>query len=252
MAKLPGSNPALADEYVIYTAHWDHFGVGQPVEGDSIYNGALDNATGTAGLVELAQAFQSLDPKPERSILFLAVTAEEQGLLGSAYYSVAPLYPLNQTVANINIDGLNMLGKTSDIVVIGLGNSELDQYLRSAATLQGRTLVADPEPEKGFYYRSDHFNFAKQGVPALYTDAGTTYEGKPTDFGIKSREDYTANRYHKPSDQIMPDWVSDGAIQDLTLFFQVGYQAAQAERWPEWAPNNEFRAKREASLKDRQ
>ncbi|HUG28035.1 MAG TPA: M28 family metallopeptidase [Gemmatimonadales bacterium] len=248
LAKVEGSDPVLRDEYVIYTAHWDHFGVGIAVDGDSIYNGALDNATGTAGLLELARAFQALEEQPKRSILFLAVTAEEQGLLGSEYYARHPVYPVARTLANINLDGLNMDGRTLDIVAIGLGASELDDYLRTAAEEQGRTVKPDPESEKGYYYRSDHFNFAKVGVPAMYLDTGVEFEGQPADYGLRMREDYVANRYHKASDHVLDRWVADGAIQDLELYFTVGYRVAQAERFPEWAPANEFRAIREASL----
>jgi Zn-dependent M28 family amino/carboxypeptidase len=171
VAKLEGS--ARPDEYVVYTAHWDHLGIGPPdATGDSIYNGALDNASGTAKLLEIAEAFTTLAERPDRSILFLAVTAEERGLLGAKYYAENPLYPLAQTVANINMDGMNQWGRTEDIVVVGYGNSTLDDVLREAAATQGRRLEPDAEPEKGFYYRSDHFEFAKQGVPALYTGAG--------------------------------------------------------------------------------
>ena len=248
LAKVEGSDPVLREEYIVYTAHWDHFGVGIAVDGDSIYNGALDNATGTAGLLELARAFQALGEKPKRSILFLAVTAEEQGLLGSEYYARHPVYPVAKTLANINLDGLNMDGRTLDIVAIGLGASELDDYLRTAAGEQGRTVKPDPESEKGYYYRSDHFNFAKVGVPAMYLDTGVEFEGQPADYGLRMREDYVANRYHKASDHVLDRWVADGAIQDLALYFTVGYRVAQAERFPEWAPANEFRAIREASL----
>jgi Zn-dependent M28 family amino/carboxypeptidase len=174
VAKLEGSDARLKDEYVVYSAHWDHLGVGAPVNGDKIYNGALDNASGVGTVLEIARAFKQVQPQPKRSILFLMVTAEEQGLLGSQYYSVTPLYPLARTAANINIDGVNQWGPTKDITVIGLGASDLDDYLRAAAKEQGRTLTPDPEPEKGFYYRSDHFNFAKQGVPALDPQIGDT------------------------------------------------------------------------------
>ena len=249
VARLEGSDSALRNEYIVYTAHWDHFGIGTPVEGDSIYNGALDNATGTAGLLTLARAFAALPEPPRRSILFLAVTAEEQGLLGSQYYAINPLYPLARTLANINMDGLNTGGKTLDIVVIGLGASELDDYAREAAAGQGRILKPDPEPEKGFYYRSDHFNFAKLGVPAFYSDEGTEFIGKPADFGMKKREYYTANDYHKPSDEVKPDWDLSGAVEDLRLYLVMGYRIAQAGRFPEWRPGNEFRAVREASLR---
>jgi Zn-dependent M28 family amino/carboxypeptidase len=248
VAKLPGTDPKLKDEFVIYMAHWDHFGVGDKVNGDSIYNGALDNASGTAAILSLARAFKALPVPPKRSILFLAVTGEEQGLLGSAYYSVAPLYPLEKTLTVINIDGINVGGKTKDLTIIGLGASELDDYIRAAATEKGRTLRPDPEPEKGYYYRSDHFNFAKQGVPALYAESGIEYVGKPADYGIKMREKYVAEDYHKPSDEIKPDWDLAGAVDDLQLLLTVGYRVAEADRYPEWRPNSEFRAVREKAL----
>ena len=248
VAKLEGSDAALKDEYVVYTAHWDHFGVGTPVKGDSIYNGAADNATGTAGLLVLGKAFTAMRTKPKRSILFLAVTAEEQGLLGSAYYSVAPIYPLARTLANINIDMMNTWGPTNDITVIGLGASEIDDYLRDAASAQGRTIRPDAEPEKGFYYRSDHFNFAKQGVPAFFPEPGIEYVGKAADFGRQKREEYTANDYHAPQDEIKPEWDMRGAVQDLELFLTMGYRIANASRFPEWRQGNEFRAIREKQL----
>ncbi|MEZ4585096.1 MAG: M28 family metallopeptidase [Gemmatimonadales bacterium] len=251
VAKLEGSDPKLKDEYVIYMAHWDHLGVGIPVDGDSIYNGALDNATGTAGLLELARAYTKLPTPPKRSILFLAVTAEEQGLLGSQYYGVDPLYPLDKTLAAINMDGLNVAGRTSDLTVIGMGASELDDYAEQAAREQDRVLKPDPEPEKGYYYRSDHFNLAKQGVPALYAEGGIDYVGKPADYGIRVREQYVAEDYHKPSDEIKPEWDLSGAIADLELLLKVGYRVAAAERFPEWRPNSEFRAIRERQLQGR-
>ena len=248
VAKLEGGDAKLKDEHVIYTAHWDHFGIGTPVNGDSIYNGALDNASGTAGLLLLAKGFAAMPHPPKRSILFLAVTAEEQGLLGSQYYSVAPLYPLTKTLANLNIDGLNTDGHTKDLGVVGMGASELDDYAAAAASEQGRVLIREPEPEKGFYYRSDHFNFAKQGVPAFYTDVGDDFIGKPPEFAKQKREYYTANDYHKPSDEIKPDWDLSGAIDDLQLFLTVGYRVAQAKRFPEWRAGNEFKAIRERAL----
>ena len=249
VAKLEGRDKKLRDEYVIYTAHWDHFGIGAKLAGDSIYNGALDNASGTAGLLTLAKAFAALPRPPQRSILFLAVTAEEQGLLGSQYYAANPLYPLARTLANINMDGLNTAGRTRDLTVVGYGASELDDYARAAAAEQGRVLSPDPEPEKGFYYRSDHFNFAKQGVPAFYPDEGIELIGKPEDYAMQRRAEYTANDYHKPSDEIKPDWDLSGAVEDLRLFLTIGYRVAQAARFPEWRAGNEFRATREAQLR---
>ena len=249
VAKLEGSDPALEDEYVVYSAHWDHLGVGAAVNGDTIYNGALDNASGVATVLEIAKALKQAQPKPERSFLFLMVTAEEKGLLGSEYYSLNPLYPLAKTVANINIDGVNQWGRTKDISVIGLGASDLDDYLRQAAQEQGRTITPDPEPEKGFYYRSDHFNFAKQGVPALDPDAGVDFVGKPAGWGAKKRDEYTEKDYHAPSDEVKPDWDLSGAAEDAQLLLAVGYRVANADKIPEWKPGNEFKAKRDAMLK---
>jgi Zn-dependent M28 family amino/carboxypeptidase len=248
VAKLEGSDPALRDEYVVYSAHWDHFGRNPSLQGDQIMNGALDNASGTAQMLSIAQAFTQLEPAPKRSVLFLAVTAEEFGLLGAKYYAQNPLYPLAKTVANINIDGINQWGRTSDLVVIGLGNSTLDDVLDTVATATGRTLVPDPESEKGFFYRSDHFEFAKQGVPALYTDVGVNYLDKPAGYGLQKREEYTANDYHKVSDEIKPDWDLSGAVDDARLLFEVGYRVAESPSWPEWKPGTEFKARREAML----
>ena len=249
LAKREGSDAALKDEYVIYTAHWDHFGIGVKVNGDSIYNGAADNASGTAGLLTIAKAFVAMKTPPKRSILFISVTAEEQGLLGSQYYAVTPVYPLAKTLANINMDVLNTWGTTNDLTVIGLGNSELDDYATAAAAEQKRTLRPDAEPEKGFYYRSDHFNFAKQGVPAFDPEPGLDFIGKPAGYGRQKRDEYTARDYHQPQDEIKPDWVMSGAVQDLDLFLAMGYRIANATKFPEWRAGNEFRATREKQLK---
>ena len=251
IARLTGSDPALRNEYVVYTAHWDHLGVVEPKEGstDGINNGAVDNASGTAGLLAIARAMKQLNPAPERSILFLAVTAEEQGLLGSQYYGQFPLYPLNKTLAAINLDANQpMWGRTKDVIVIGLGASDLDDYLRDAAAEQGRTLSPDAEPEKGFYYRSDHFNFAKVGVPALNTDDGIEYIGKPEEFGRDKKNEYTKNDYHGPSDEVKPDWDLSGCAENLKLLMAVGYRVANADRYPEWKPGNEFKAIRDKSI----
>jgi Zn-dependent M28 family amino/carboxypeptidase len=249
VARLEGSDPALKDEYVVYSAHWDHLGVGAPVNGDTIYNGALDNATGVATVLEIAKALKQVQPQPKRSVLFLMVTAEEKGLIGSEYYSLNPLYPLAKTAANINIDGVNQWGKTKDISVVGLGASDLDDYLRQAAQEQGRTITPDPEPEKGFYYRSDHFNFAKQGVPALDPDSGVDYIGRTAQWGKAKRDEYTEKDYHAPSDQVKPDWDLSGAVEDAQLLLAVGYRVANADKLPEWKPGNEFKAKRDAMLR---
>lgn len=248
IGKMSGADATLKNEYVVYTGHWDHLGVGNAVNGDTIYNGAVDNATGIAAIIEIARAFKQVQPAPKRSILFLAVTAEEQGLLGSEYYAKNPLYPLNKTVANINIDAMNPYGRTADLVVVGKGASELDDYAEAAAKEQSRTVKADPEPEKGYYYRSDHFNFAKVGVPALYADGGVEYVGKPADWGRKTLDEHTATRYHQPQDEVRPDWDLSGLAEDAKFFFAVGYRVANAGKMPAWRPGNEFKAIRDKSL----
>ncbi len=250
VAKLRGSDPVLADDHVVFTAHWDHLGIGEERNGDKIYNGASDNASGTAALLEIARAMKKAQPPPRRSILFLAVTAEEHGLLGSRYYAQFPLYPLARTLANINSDNnLPMWGRTKDVPVMGLGASDLDDYLRAAAAEQGRTLSPDAEPERGSYYRSDHFNFAKVGVPALNVDDGLVYRDRPAGFGKEKSAYYVANDYHAPSDQVKPDWNLSGFAEQAKLLLAVGYRVAMADRFPEWKPGNEFRAVGEARLK---
>jgi Zn-dependent M28 family amino/carboxypeptidase len=245
IARLDGGDPLLQNEYVVYSAHWDHFGKGA----EGIFHGAEDDALGCASLVELGRSFTKLAAPPRRSILFLAVTAEEQGLLGSEYYTVTPIYPLAKTVANINLDSWNVHGRTKDLTLVGYGASDLDDYARDAAGEQGRIVHADAEPEKGFYYRSDHFNFAKQGVPALDPDGGVNYIGKPAEYGQQVRDEWTAKRYHQPSDVVLPDWDLTGTREDLSVFFAVGYRVAQADKMPDWKPGNEFKAKRDAMLK---
>jgi Zn-dependent M28 family amino/carboxypeptidase len=249
VGRLEGSDPKFKDEYVIYTAHWDHLGRDPDLKGDQIFNGAVDNASGVAGILEIAEGFAALPTPPKRSVLFLAVTAEEQGLLGAKWYAKHPLYPLENTLAVINIDGLNTWGRTRDVCEVGLGNSTLHDVLERAAKEQGRVVVADPEPEKGFFYRSDHFEFAKEGVPALYCDPGVDFPDKPAGYGLKKREEYTERDYHKPSDEVKPDWDLSGAVEDVRLLLTVGYRVAQADRYPEWSPGTEFRARREAMLK---
>jgi Zn-dependent M28 family amino/carboxypeptidase len=252
IAKRTGSDEKLKDQYVIYTAHWDHFGIGPEVNGDRIYHGALDNASGVAALMDIARAYQKLKVPPARTILFLAVTAEEQGLLGSEYYAEHPLYPLARTAANINMDVVNPWGRTHDITVVGNGKSNLDDVVAAVAHDQGRVVDSDPEPEKGHYFRSDHFSFAKVGVPAFDPDAGIDYIGKPQGWGLEKRRQYTAENYHKPSDVIKPDWDMSGAVEDCQLFLVVGYRVANDPRMPEWAANAEFKAARDASLKQAQ
>ncbi|HEX2629099.1 MAG TPA: M28 family metallopeptidase [Chitinophagaceae bacterium] len=248
IGKITGSKHP--DEYIIYTAHWDHLGIGKPDEtGDSIYNGALDNASATAGLVELARGFKSMKTKPERTIVFLSVTAEEQGLWGSAYYAQNPIYPTAKTLANINMDGLNYYGKTKDLIVVGRGQNDLEDYLKEEAEQSGREITFETKPEAGSYYRSDHFNFAKVGVPALYTSNGVEVIDKDSSYGKKIRDTYTAEHYHRPSDEYdAATWVLDGAIADLKLLFQVGKRLAFTSKWPEWKQDSEFKIVREKAL----
>ena len=235
------------DEVIIYTSHWDHLGIGKPDEtADSIYNGAFDNASGTAGLIELARAFKSMKVQPERTIILLAVTAEEQGLWGSAYYAQNPIYPTSKTVANINIDGLNPFEKTKDIIIVGEGQSELEEYLKEAAEKAGRVIAFENHPEAGYYYRSDHFNFAKVGVPALYTSNGIDVIGKEAGYGEKREKEYTEKHYHRPSDEFdSATWTFEGGLDDLKLFFQVGKRLAFEEKMVQWKNGSEFKAIRE-------
>jgi Zn-dependent M28 family amino/carboxypeptidase len=249
VAKLEGSDPHLKEQFVIYMAHWDHLGKKTTSEGEQIFNGAVDNASGTAALLEMARGFAQLETPPRRSLLFLAVTGEEQGLLGSRYYSENPLYPIVHTVAAINMDGMNVLGPTQDVTVTGLGNTTLEDLVEAASKEQGRVVRPDPEPEKGLFYRSDHFSFAKQGVPALSLNPGVDYLGKPEGWGLKIREEYTHKHYHKPSDEYDPDWDLSGLVQDLQLLFQVGYRAANEDQYPTWKPGSEFKARRQQMLK---
>ncbi len=246
IGKITGTkNPR---ETIIYTAHWDHLGFGKPDEtGDSVYNGALDNASATAGLLELARAFKSLKIQPERTIIFLSVTAEEQGLWGSAYYAQNPIYPVASTVANINMDGLNWYGKTKDIIVVGQGQSELEDVLKDEASKMDRIISYENHPEAGYYYRSDHFNFAKVGIPALYTSSGMDVIGKEPGFGKKMDEEYTTKNYHRPSDEYDTTWRLDGAIDDLRLLFRVGCRLTFDGKLPEWKTGSEFKAIREKS-----
>ncbi|MGZ8553316.1 MAG: M28 family metallopeptidase [Chitinophagaceae bacterium] len=244
IGKIAGSK--YPDETIIYTAHWDHLGFGKPDNtGDSIYNGALDNASATAGLLELARGFNSLKSKPERTIIFLAVTAEEQGLWGSAYYAQNPVYPVAQTVANINMDGLNWYGKTKDIIVVGQGQSGLEDLLKEEAAKMDRVISYEIHPEAGYYYRSDHFNFAKAGIPALYTNSGIDVIGKEAGYGKKMKDEYTEKNYHAPSDEYDATWQLDGAISDLQLLFRVGRRLAFESKWPEWKAGSEFKAARD-------
>ena len=242
IAKLEGS--VAPDEYIIYTAHWDHMGTNEDLEGDKIFNGAVDNATGTAALLELARVYAANGPH-ERTILFLAVTAEEQGLLGSEYYATNPIYPLAQTVADINMDAMNVVGQMKDITVVGYGNSQLDEYLKKAAGDKGVEVRPEPQPEKGYYFRSDHFNFAKAGVPALYTETGTDHVEKGPEWGMSQQQDYTANRYHKPGDEYDPAWDLSGLELELEILYQLGADLANNKDWPEWNEGVSFKNARD-------
>jgi Zn-dependent M28 family amino/carboxypeptidase len=240
------------DEYVIYVAHWDHLGVGDGTEGDRIYNGAVDNATGVAGILAIARAYRDMLPGASRSVLFLAVTAEESGLLGSEYYVAHPLVPLEKTAAVINIDALHPLGRARDLEVVGFGASDLEDLLADAARSQGRTLKPDGRPEAGRFYRSDQFNFAKAGVPSLYVKSGTTLRNGPDGSGKALLADYETTRYHKPGDEYSEAWDVSGTIEDLKLLFEVGARVANEKSWPAWREGNEFRAAREKSAKARE
>jgi Zn-dependent M28 family amino/carboxypeptidase len=234
------------DEIVTVTSHYDHLGVGESVDGDSIYNGAYDNASGTGMLLALAEAFTRVDKPIDRSILFIATAAEEQGLLGGAWYTQAPLFPLSQTVAEINVDGANLWGETDDVIVQGEERSELGAFARARAAEMGLTLRPDAEPEKGFFFRSDHFPFARAGVPSLYIEHGRDFIGKPDGWGDQVMADFTANRYHGPKDEYLDDFVFDGAVQQATLVFRITLDIARDESWPNWNGDSEFRAARDA------
>ena len=244
----PGSD--RPDEYIIYTAHWDHLGVNPGFSGDSILNGATDNATGTAALLEIAGAFTSMPEKQSRSVLFLSVTCEEQGLLGSKFYVENPIYPLNKTAAVINMDALNIFGKTNDMTIVGLGNSALDDYAGAVLKKHGRYATADPTPEKGMYFRSDHFSFAQAGVPSLYLAKGIDDVEHGKEWGLAETEKWIMENYHKPSDSYDPDiWKFDGMIDDIRIFFEVGYNLSMSEGFPEWRPGSPFKPLRDKMMK---
>ena len=239
IAKIPGNGPD--GENVIFTAHWDHFGIGSPVNGDSIYNGAIDNATGVAVLMEAARTYVSSGFSPERSIIFLFVTAEEQGLLGSAYYAAHPVYPPESTVANINLDALYAIGPMKDVTMIGYGHSTFDEILSEEAASMDRYVVPDQDPEKGYFFRSDHFNFAKIGIPALYAKGTFDERTKGKDFARQGRDDYTNIRYHQPSDEYQDSLNFDGIVEDAQLFYNIGWRIASGDVTPEWKAGSEFK-----------
>jgi len=236
---LPGSTHP--DEVIVYTAHWDHFGKDDALAGDRIYNGAIDNGTGVAALIEIAEAFARQEPPPQRSILFIADTLEESGLLGARYYVTHPVFPLDKTVANINMDAMPIMGPSRDIAVISWGQSDLDGYIERVAAAQGRTVVPDDAPEKGFFFRSDQLHFARMGVPVLYLRSGLNLVDGGEEAGRKAYADYTANRYHKVSDEYDPGWDFRGVMQDVEAFHAVGRQLADETTFPAWKPGADFR-----------
>ncbi|RQO73912.1 peptidase M28 [Pedobacter sp. KBW06] len=244
LALIPGTK--RADEALIYSAHWDHFGVGEIIKGDSVYHGAVDNATGVAALLELAAAFKNAKVKPERSVLFISFTGEEQGLLGSEYYAKYPVFPAQKSVADINMDMMGLAGKTKDIVVYGYGQSELEDYAASSAKKQGRIIVADPVPSSGLYYRSDHFNFAKVGIPSLFTGSGVDNVTHGKEWGMKQAEDYIKTRYHSPQDSFdEKTWDMSGMVEDVRLLFDMGFRLSTEKGFPQWKTGSEFKAIRE-------
>ena len=243
IAKITGSKHP--DEYIIYTAHWDHLGIGKPdYKGDTIYNGALDNASGSAALLEMARAFKSQKKQPERTIIFLSVTAEEQGLLGSQYYAEHPIYPLDKTVAEINMDVVNAYGKKKDVSITGQGQSDIEDYFVAAAKDQGRYLAPEDKPEAGGYFRSDHFSFSKKGVPALDAGGGIDNVKGGRKEGERQRDEYVNKHYHQPSDEYDSTWTFEGGLDDLRLLFNVGKRLAYGTEWPQWKDGSEFKALR--------
>ncbi|MEM7103352.1 MAG: M28 family metallopeptidase [Bacteroidota bacterium] len=235
---LPGTT--RADEYIIYTTHWDHLGIGREVDGDVIYNGALDNASGTSSLLAMAEAMKNAPVQQERSVIFLFVTAEEQGLLGSEYYAENPIYPLEKTVANINLDGLNPAGKMKDLTIVGMGYSEMDVWAKKYAEKNGRYVMPGQEPEKGFFFRSDQFNFAKNGVPVLYAEGGYDHAEKGKEYAMEFKKTYTSKRYHAPSDEFDETWNFAGMMQDAQLMSDIGWGLANSDAWPQWSEKSEF------------
>ena len=249
LGRLEGADERLRDEYVVYSAHWDHFGRDPKLEGDQIFNGAIDNASGCAEVLEIARLFVEAKARPRRTILFLFTTGEEQNLLGAKYYAENPIYPLERTLANVNLDIMNMWGRTKSVVSISLGNTTLDEVLADAARSQGRRVVADPEPEKGYFYRSDHLELIRRGVPALtFLHPGADYVDKPADYGERKRVEYVTRDYHKPTDEVRDDWDMAGAVEDVALLFEAGRRVADGDAWPAWKAGAEFKVVRELSL----
>jgi Zn-dependent M28 family amino/carboxypeptidase len=248
IGKLEGNDSKLRDEYVIYTAHWDHLGRHPELQGDQIFNGAVDNASGCAAVMQLAAAFTKLNPRPKRSVLFMCTTAEEAGLLGAKWYAEHPLYPLEKTLADINIDSMNVWGKARDIEDVSFGLSTLDDMLAAAAKGQDRTAIANSRPQKGHIYRADNFEFSKAGVPSLYIGKGEHLLSRPENAPLVADE-FDSKDYHQVTDEVHSDWDLSGSAQDVQLLFEVGYEIANGNKFPEWKPESEFKTKRDAMLK---
>ena len=251
VAKIPGSDPARSGQYIVYTAHWDHFGWDPTLPGtktQQIFHGAGDNASGVAALLTLAEAFKALPVATPRSVLFIATTGEERGLLGAKYYASHPLYPLRDTVADLNMDIVNPLGRTRDVEIIGYGQSELDELATRAAASENRITVPFAHPERGSFYRADHLEFARVGVPALYLGSGNDFIGQPAGYGEAKGVDWTANHYHQVTDVIQPDWTFAGGVEDTQLLWRVGHELASGSDFPNWKPGSEFKAKRDAMM----
>jgi len=236
------------DQVIVYSAHWDHLGEDASLKGDKIYNGAVDNGTGISALLEIAKAFKAQKPAPERSVLFTAVTLEESGLLGSLYYTKHPVFPMDKTVADINMDAMDVIGPTKNLQIIGNGQSQLEDMLKAALKKQGRYASPDATPQNGFYYRSDHFSFAKAGVPALMTQTGDDKIEGGTTAGKAALADYTAHRYHTPLDNFDPKWDFRGVAEDTQALYEVGRELSLSDQWPKWNKDSEFRARRETMM----
>jgi len=248
IGKLEGSDSKLNGEYVIYTAHWDHLGRHSELQGDQIFNGAIDNASGVASVIEIAGAFSKINPPPKRSVLFMATTAEEAGLLGAKFYAEHPLYPLEKTLADINLDTMNVWGKARDVEDLSLGFSTLDDLLAAVAKPQGRSVIPNSRPDKGMIYRADNFEFSKAGLPSLYIGKGEHLLSRPETAPLRSDE-FDSTDYHQVTDDVRPDWDLSGAVQDVQLLFEVGYEVANGQKFPEWKPGSEFKAKRDSMLR---
>jgi Zn-dependent M28 family amino/carboxypeptidase len=253
VAKMEGADPKLKDQWIVYSAHWDHLGIKPAAPGltmqDRVYHGAVDNASGIASLLSFADAYTKLPQHPERSILFIATTSEEQGLLGAKYYASHPLYPLQKTLLNINVDSVNIFGRTSDVSTSGVSRTDLDPLLARLAAEQGRVVKPDPQPERGGFFRSDQFEFAKKGVPVVRAGSGDTLIGQPPGTGRTMIDDFTTHRYHQPTDVIYPGWDLSGAVEDMQLLFVLGYEVANGPGYPQWQADSEFKSMRDAMMK---